>query len=106
MKTEDCPLGDKIKLKYVLKGDEKVCLGHFEKENGIYLKHKACMECPYFDSNNCNRPGAWWPSVPPTISPNNVTPITTNTYTTTVTQLPNGHYTDGNGNEWWTSNHT
>jgi len=104
MKTEDCPLGDKIKLKYVLKGDHHVCLGHFEKEDGIYLKHKACMECPYFDSNNPN-PGIWAPTTTPLGQI-----ITTNTYTTTCTQLPNGHYVDQNGNEYWTSyncsNHT
>ena len=103
MKTESCPLGDKIKLKYVLKGDPHVCLGHFEKEDGIYLKHKACMECPFFDSNN---PGIGiWPYTP-TITTTPGETITTSTYTTTSTQLPNGHYVDENGNEWWTSNNT
>jgi hypothetical protein len=104
MKTESCPLGDKIKLKYVLKGDPHVCLGHFEKENGIYLKHKACTECPFFDSNN---PGIGiWPPYTPTITTTPGEIITTSTYTTTSTQLPNGHYVDENGNEWWTSNNT
>lgn len=48
MKIEDCPLGDKTKLKFVLKGKEKVCAGHFEKnDDGAVMLCENCRGCKF-----------------------------------------------------------
>lgn len=50
MKIEDCPLGDKTKLRFVLKGKEKVCAGHFEKnDDGAVMLCENCRGCKFRD---------------------------------------------------------
>ena len=70
MKTDECPLGDKIKLKFVLKGNEKVCFGHHEiQELGLIEIHEACKGCKFHNEEHAIVPSGFGPTSPPPPAP-------------------------------------
>jgi len=101
MKTDECPLGDKIKLKFVLKGNEKVCLGYHEiQELGLIEIHEACKGCKFHNDSYAITPNGFdpWavnPATWPTTSP--TTSTAAQPYTTTGNPYAYGTWAD---NTW------
>ena len=98
MKIDECPLGDKVKLRLVLKGEEKVCLGHHEiQELGLVEMHEACENCKFHNKDNVislTPAWPWYPSPPPAILP------WISSGPATVWTCPEVGHTNGN----WTDN--